>query len=269
MMWFRYLDKTLRRLTATALLLCGTLFTVSAAGPAETGTVVPPDTLFRKAGQAYDDGDIAQAVDDYRQLVNRDYAASPLYFNLGNALFRQGQFGEAILNYLRAQRLNPRSNDIKANLQFALEQSGAVVPAPNIFIRYLRQLRFAEWIAVATALYWMAAAVIAFYMLTLKSAPLIRRTLITILVVFVIACCGIADGISRRLHPVAVIVEPDRKARFAPLEGSTVHFEVPEGSIVRVIDQQDTWLRISAGRQKGWVPQTACAPVLPTDPADQ
>ena len=74
---------------------------------------------------------------------------------------------------------------------------------------------------------------------------------------------GITHGTNLRLHPVAVIIQPDQKALFAPLDGSTAHFTLPEGSIVRIRDHQGSWVRISAGKQIGWIQQKTCQTILP------
>src|SRR4029077_19623718 len=47
------------------------------------------------------------------------HESGPVYFNLGNAYFRAGNPGRAILNYERARRLMPRDPDLHANLGFA------------------------------------------------------------------------------------------------------------------------------------------------------
>ena len=50
-------------------------------------------------------------------------AASPaVYFNLGNAFFKQGQIGRAIAAYHSAQTVDPRDPDVRANLGFARER---------------------------------------------------------------------------------------------------------------------------------------------------
>jgi tetratricopeptide (TPR) repeat protein len=41
-----------------------------------------------------------------------------LYYNLGNAYFKSGQIGKALLNYNRARFIAPRDQDINANIQF-------------------------------------------------------------------------------------------------------------------------------------------------------
>ncbi len=53
----------------------------------------------------------------------RDSPTAALFYNLGNAYYKQGDHGRAILNYRRAQQLAPRDPDIEANLALARAQA--------------------------------------------------------------------------------------------------------------------------------------------------
>ncbi len=75
------------------------------------------------AGQLYEMGQYTQAAQAYQQLVDQGFADSALFYNLGNAHFKQGDYGRAIVNYRRAQELAPRDADIKANLALARAQA--------------------------------------------------------------------------------------------------------------------------------------------------
>ncbi|NCC52976.1 MAG: tetratricopeptide repeat protein [Spartobacteria bacterium] len=242
-----------------------TMALVFLTGPviAQDSAIATPHTLFTEAGRAYDKGNMSDAIRHYQQLVDDGYIASELFFNLGNAYFRNAEPGKAIANYLRARQLAPRNADIKANLQFALEHSGALAPPDHILMKYIQLFTFPEWIGMAMISYWAAMLLIAFYLLTRKAGLTIRRLLIILAVVLAISIVGMARGISLRIHPLAVVTAPNQKALFAPLEGSTAHFPLPEGSIVRILDHQGAWLRISAGKQTGWLPQTACQSTFP------
>ncbi|MEO0115105.1 MAG: tetratricopeptide repeat protein [candidate division WOR-3 bacterium] len=76
-----------------------------------------PCELYNEANAAYERGDYAQAIELYEQAV-RTTQNSCLYYNLGNAYFKSGQIGKALLNYQRARFLKPRDRDINANIQF-------------------------------------------------------------------------------------------------------------------------------------------------------
>src|ERR1041385_4838407 len=76
---------------------------------------------FKAANQLYDAGKFAEAAAVYEKLEPK---TAHVYYNLGNAWFRQGKMGLAVLNYERARRLAPRDPDILANLKFAEQRLG-------------------------------------------------------------------------------------------------------------------------------------------------
>jgi len=90
------------------------------------------EEFFFEANRAYKEGRYMEAIDGYRRLAEKGYATGHLYFNLGNAYFRFGQLGRAILNYKRAQLLIPRDADLNFNLRYAFDQTrDAVSPSQN------------------------------------------------------------------------------------------------------------------------------------------
>lgn len=74
---------------------------------------------FDQGNQQYIDGDYAGAIGEYNKILRAGFESPELYYNLGNAYFRNGQLGLAIANYTRGRRLSPRDDDIRANLEFA------------------------------------------------------------------------------------------------------------------------------------------------------
>ncbi len=73
---------------------------------------------FEIANAAYADGRYEEAAAGYEALLAETPDAT-LYYNLGNARFKQGELAQAILNYERALRLRPNYADAKYNLAFA------------------------------------------------------------------------------------------------------------------------------------------------------
>src|SRR5439155_26228316 len=78
-------------------------------------------TDFKAANALYDAGKFAEAASAYEKIEPK---TASVYFNLGNACFRQDKLGWAVLNYERARRLEPRDPDILANLKFAAQRLG-------------------------------------------------------------------------------------------------------------------------------------------------
>src|SRR5260221_1730054 len=75
----------------------------------------PSDDL-KAANQLYDAGKFAEAAAAYEKIEPK---TAHVYYNLGNAWFRQNKLGLSVLNYAQAHRLAPRDPVILANIKFA------------------------------------------------------------------------------------------------------------------------------------------------------
>lgn len=93
-------------LTIVGILLCGP-------------QAASQQASFEEGNRRYQDEDYAGAVRAYEQILEEGYESGTLYYNLGNAYFKLGELGLAILNYERARRLMPRNGDVRANLELA------------------------------------------------------------------------------------------------------------------------------------------------------
>ena len=68
------------------------------------------------ANDLYENNKFQQAADSYESLIKRGLNNGYLYYNLGNTYIRLGKIGPAILNYMNAQKLIPRNENLQANL---------------------------------------------------------------------------------------------------------------------------------------------------------
>jgi uncharacterized protein YgiM (DUF1202 family) len=83
-----------------------------------TALATTPTEFFQQGNAAYESGKYAAAVVLYDSAALTSRSAA-LYYNRGNAFFKQGQVGRSIADYLRAYVANPRDRDIRNNLDFA------------------------------------------------------------------------------------------------------------------------------------------------------
>ena len=79
---------------------------------------------FREAGETTDPrkafGLYQSAALRYERLIEEGgIRNAKLFYNLGNAYFRSGDFGRAILSYRRAQALAPSDSNVRQNLEAA------------------------------------------------------------------------------------------------------------------------------------------------------
>ena len=110
----------------SAVSLCWATF-LAAAVP------TTPQTAFFRANTLYTQGQYAEAVEAYEAVLQSGLASGNVYFNLGNAYFKAGQVGRAILSYERARRFLPSDPDLAANLGFARSLTGAEVCRPLLW----------------------------------------------------------------------------------------------------------------------------------------
>ena len=64
-----------------------------------------------KGNQLYTSGKYAEAAKTYEAIASKGFDSFELYYNLGNALYKTNNITFAILNYERALKLSPTSED--------------------------------------------------------------------------------------------------------------------------------------------------------------
>lgn len=73
---------------------------------------------LEEAQKAYADGDFAQAAAMYENVAAEKGVSAPLLTNMGNAYFKTGDFGHAMLCYRRALRIDPSDTQAKENIAY-------------------------------------------------------------------------------------------------------------------------------------------------------
>lgn len=71
-----------------------------------------------EADSAYMNDDFLNAAALYQESIDSLGPSVERYYNLGNAYYRAGLNGMAIVSYERALRLDPSNNDVRDNLEF-------------------------------------------------------------------------------------------------------------------------------------------------------
>ena len=84
--------------------------------------------LVAQADSAYNADDFRQAADMYLNVIQTEGPSAKLYYNLGNAYYRLGEMGNAIISYERALRLDPSDKDARNNLAFV---NGRITDRPG------------------------------------------------------------------------------------------------------------------------------------------
>ncbi|MCH9009092.1 MAG: hypothetical protein IIC21_00525 [Chloroflexi bacterium] len=216
------------------------------------------------ANQLYEDAEYVESANAYQQLVGQGYTNVRLYHNLGNAYYKRGELGRALVNYLRAQRLSPRDADVKANLELARSQTVEKLDLKRAPLFTRLSLVTVPWMTFnETAL----ATVAAWYLLAITFAALVlmrgkgpRKAVFSLVLVFLLMFGTVSIIFGSRSYAVAtgergVIVMKSTEFSSGPGTSykrlSTLH----EGAEARVLTRRGSWTKIElfdAGRQ-GWV----------------
>ena len=210
---------------------------------------------FDAANKLYEQGKFTEAAAAYQGLVQSGQVSAPLYYNLGNAWFKSGQIGRAIAAYRQAAQITPRDPDLRANLQFARNQTQSPTLLPSRWQRWLGRLTLNEWsvlAAVALGL-WLLLLAILQWRPTLK--PILRTYVFCLAVlVMILSACAAAALRETRFTRMAIVIAPEATVRYGPLAESPEAFTAHDGAELRVLDQKDEWLQVSAGPQRiGWL----------------
>ena len=96
------------------------------------------DAEFAKANQDYAQNNFKEAISGFETVVRSGQWSANLFYNLGNAYFRAGDFGRAILNYERALALERHHPEATANLQIARDEARALEMQESWPERYLK-----------------------------------------------------------------------------------------------------------------------------------
>jgi len=210
---------------------------------------------FESANRLYEEGKFGDAAAAYEKLALSGQTSEAVYFNLGNAFFKSGQIGRAIAAYRRAEQIAPRDPDVRANLQFARKQSSGPSLSPSRWQRWLGRLNLNEWTLLTAAAGWLWLLLLTARQCWPALRPSVRGYVFAFAVAtaFLGACLGCALY-ENRVARMAIVIVPEASVRLGPVAESQDSFTAHDGAELRVLDQKDEWLEVTAGPGRfGWV----------------
>ena len=210
---------------------------------------------FESANKLYEEGKYTEAATAYATLLQTGQTSAALYFNLGNAFFKSGQIGRAIAAYRLASQITPRDPDVRANLQFARNQAQGPTMPPNRWQRWLGRLTLNEWTVLAAVAVWLWLLLLTVRQWRPGLRASLRGYVPTLAIAAGLLCaCAAAAFYETRLTRTAIVITSDAVVRHGPLAESQTAFTAHDGAELRVLDQKDEWLEVSAGpRRMGWL----------------
>jgi len=235
--------------TALAFFFC-IIFAITSSAFAQS------DAQFTKANQEFAQGHFKEAISGYEALIRSGQWSANVFYDLGNAYFRTGDFGRAILNYERALALEQHHPEATANLQIARDEAHALEIQPSSLERYLQFASLNQYSIAAATAFWLA--IFAMFALIFKQRRSARAIAVSIccllvLVVAVYAIFTLERG--SKGQALAVVTGKDVQARLATADTANSVLALPAGSEIKVLSTRGDWIYAALPNNlRGWIP---------------
>lgn len=214
------------------------------------------DANFTKATQEYAQGHFAEAISGYEALVRAGQWSANLFYDLGNAYFRVGDFGHAILNYERALALERHHPEATANLQIARDEAHALELQQSWPEHYLQVASVNEYSIAAAIAFWLAVfAIVMLLFVRRRSATLIATLMFCLLVsaVAIYAVYTLERG--SKGSALAIVTGKNVQARLATADSANSVLALPPGSEVKILSTRGDWIYAALPNTlRGWIP---------------
>jgi len=220
--------------------------------PLSAANVAAGEDLFAKANTEFAAGDFKGAIKDYSAVVQSGEWSANLFYDLGNAYFRESDFGRAILNYERALQLDPNHPEADANLRIARDQTHPLELPPSALERYFNFASTKSFTMLAAILFWGTILLVLFR--RHKALWLTIGLLLT--ASCVLAVYNLESGVHGR--GVAVVVADKAEARVATADSAKSVLALPPGSEVLILQERGDWSYAALPNdQRGWIASKA------------
>ena len=215
---------------------------------------------FDAANKLYEAKQYGDAKSAYDKLIMTGPPSANLYYNRGNAEWRLGDAGNAVLDFERALALEPSHPQARANLEYVRDQTGAKTTSLQWWERALAAMDANMGSIVFAVCGWGALFCIAAMMMRAEGrAGLVLGLLTCILVGAYAGGCIWEAGV---LSTKAIIIAKSTQARVAPADVAPVADTLPAGSEVLLPETRGSWTYCTLpDGTRAWVPTEAIAAV--------
>lgn len=240
--------------------------------------------LVSEADSAYNSGDYKTAIEIYNEVADEQGVSAALLFNLGNAYLQNGDYGNAMLCYQKAKKLDPSNKRINTNLTYLTgkvedankaEQKGkrkkVAEDTPNFFqnvhTSVAKNTSSNTWAGWAAAFFLLFAGCVCLYLFT--SNVLLRKTgffggfiLLGFSMIFLV--CAYSGAAESRNHDYGVIMTYKTPLLTEPTstpDSKNNEGVLTRGTKIRIISEEIdaegnvSWYKVRLNTDYiGWVP---------------
>jgi len=221
------------------------------------------DSLLLNANSLYSQGKYQEAAEFYKEIIESGYESADLYYNLGNAYYKQNVISRAILNYEKALELDPNNEDIKYNLQLANHYVVDQIEELPVFfltgwIRDFRNIFSSNsWAVISICSFILLLIFVSIYLYN-RGYTLKRIAFWFSFLLIIISVVSFVFSYQQKqkilTESTAIVMNPSVTVKSSPDASGTDLFVIHEGTKVWIGDEISGWneIKLSDG-SKGWL----------------
>lgn len=204
-----------------------------------------------------------QAIVSYEKILSEGKTSSALYYNLGNAYFKNDQLGKAIYYYELAKKLSPNDDDIKNNLQLSNTKIiDKIESKENFFAGAIKSGIYTSFNTTGWArlnIFSLVGALLFVFVFIISKNIFLKRSgfwLATICTVTFFASFSVGYAALHNLNKKtqAIVTSEVVQVRNAPTAQSKAKFSLHEGTKLNVLSTNEEWTSIQlANGNEGWI----------------
>ena len=214
--------------------------------------------------KAYNLGDYERAIDEWRSCADNGLSDADLFYNLGNAYFRNGKLGFSIFYYKKALRLRANDEDILHNLKYAqamtrdkVDEEEEENPILSALFRMHHAISLKAQLWIMLGIFWVIAFAAVAIMFSLREKLKNIFTGIIFALTIVLCVFGASAGykiIVLETDITGVVTAADADVTSAPNDKAQTLNTLSEGTSFQVISTQGNYAEIKLGEKiKGFV----------------
>lgn len=225
----------------------------------------------KQATAAYNEGNFSKAIELLEKEKNEQKAkgleSAELYYNLGNAYFRNNDLAHALLNYERALLLNPGDRDTKHNIDYVSSLTEDKILVADTFF-------LSDWFTLLqhclSANTWALAAIVTFLLLIGslflyffgKSINIKKISfyagIVFIIVILLANVFAFRQKYEMKNRATAIVISGSVQVKSSPDLNSKDLFILHSGTKVKITKEDRRWLEIEiADGNIGWIQREA------------
>ena len=223
-----------------------------------------PAAPTEDAAASYASGDFAAAARNFQTALTTHPSSPGLYYNLAMSLKKEGDAGQAALNFRRAILLAPRMTDARVGLS-DLERARGIPPETADWrARLFERLPISAALVAGFALFWLGAFGALWAIARSSTGGIWAGTAFALLGILVFSIGYLSDPRFIWRDGAVVVAAGGASLLSAPADSSKALANLPAGFPVHLEKKRGEWNYVALDNgPRGWVPASALATLVP------